>query len=120
MSPLARVSEEHLGEIVIAAVEGEVDASNAVEIGDRLRATMTNRSVALLIDLGGTTYIDSAGINVIFALGRELRQRRQRLHLIVPDGSPVGRMLAIAGLDAAVAMHGTREGALDQAAAADG
>jgi len=29
-------------------------------------------------------------------------------------------MLTIAGLDAAVAMHGTREGALEQAAAADG
>ena len=33
MSPLARVFDDHVGEMTIAVVDGEIDASNAQEIG---------------------------------------------------------------------------------------
>jgi anti-anti-sigma factor len=120
MSPLARVFDEQVGEIAIAVVVGEVDASNAREIGDRLRASLTNRSLALIVDLGRTRYIDSAGINLLFGLGLELSQRRQQLHLVVPPSSPIARVLAIAGLDVAVATHAARDEALERAADSDG
>ena len=86
MSPLARVVDEHVGELAVAAVAGEVDASNARDLGERLRAALTNRSLALIVDLAETTYLDSAGITLLFALDAELRERRQRLHLVVPAG----------------------------------
>ena len=120
MSPLARVRDEHAGDIVIAVVDGEIDASNARDIGDRLRASPTNRSHALIIDLGEMRYLDSAGINVLFELDLELRERRQRLHLIVRPHSPIARMLAITGLDRTVSTHETREAALEQASVTDG
>jgi anti-anti-sigma factor len=120
MSPLARVSEEHVGDIAIAVVDGEIDASNARAVGDRLRESLTNRSHALIVDLAATSYVDSAGINLLFALDLELRQRRQHLRLIVPPQSPIARMLAITGLDDAVATHATRDAALEDAAAANG
>jgi anti-anti-sigma factor len=115
MSPLARVNEEVVGEVAIVAIEGEIDASNAAHIGDHLRRVLTNRSAALIVDLAGARYIDSAGINVLFELDLELRQRRQELHLVVPDGSLVARMLVIAGLGGAVTTHATRAAALEQA-----
>ena len=37
MSPLARVLDEQLGRVVVAVVDGEIDASNARELGERLR-----------------------------------------------------------------------------------
>ena len=83
MSPLARVADEQVGEIAVAVVEGEIDASNALAVGERLRASLTNQMIALVVVLDGTTYVDSAGINLLFDLGDELRQRRQRLHLVV-------------------------------------
>ena len=119
MSPLARVADEHVGEIAVAVVEGEIDASNALAVGERLRASLTNQMMALVVVLDGTTYVDSAGINLLFDLGDELRQRRQRLHLVVAPSSPVARLVAITGLDATVAVHPTRDAALEQAATPD-
>ena len=80
---IARVYEERHGEVAVAAVEGEIDSSNVGEIGDRVRAMLTNRSEALVIDLEQTHYIDSAGINLLFTLGTELDERQQRLLLVV-------------------------------------
>jgi len=117
MSPLARVIDEHIETVAVAAVDGEIDASNVVEIGRRLRETLTNQSMALVVDLARTTYLDSAGINMLFAIGAELRQRQQRLHLAVPAGSPIARMLGIAGIESALPVHDTRDAAVAAASA---
>jgi anti-sigma B factor antagonist len=114
MSLLARVVEQHEGVVPVAAVEGEIDASNAVEIRDRLRALLSNRSRALIVDLTRTSYLDSAGINVLFRLGAALDERQQSLHLVVPPSSPIARTIAITGLDATVATHAELEEALER------
>jgi anti-anti-sigma factor len=115
MTPIARVLEEHEDDVAIAIVEGEIDASNSAEIGRRLRALLTNRSMALVVDLTPTTYLDSAGINLLFELGAELRERQQQLHVVVPPAAPIARAIAITGLDSAVPTHATREAALARA-----
>ena len=119
MSRLARLSEEQSGEVSIAAIEGEVDASNAAELGDGLRALLTNQSTVLVVDLSETTYLDSAGLNLLFALDGELSGRLQELRLVVPEGSPLGRTLAITGLDRAISTHATRDVALSPATDAE-
>jgi anti-anti-sigma factor len=113
VSLLARVELEELGDVSIAAVEGEVDASNAAEVAERLRSSVTNHSTVLVVDLTGTTYLDSAGINLLFALSAELEHRQQRLRLVVPPSAQIARMVAIAGLGAVVPTHPTRDEALD-------
>lgn len=120
MSTLARVQDEWHDEIPVARLEGEVDASNIHEIGDRLRSLLTNRSVALVIDLSATTYLDSAGLNLLFSLGEEMRGRQQRLGLVVADGSPIKRMVSLVGLDQALAVHGTLAEALGHATDPEG
>lgn len=120
MSPLARVSDERVGAVAIARIEGEIDASNAAEIGKRLRASLTNHSAALIVDLGATTYLDGAGINLLFALGEELHRRRQQLHLVVVRESPIARLLAITGLSSAVETHETLAVAVERAASVGG
>ena len=114
MSLLAQVHEEHEGDVPVGVIEGEIDASNSELVGSRLRALLSNRNSALIIDLGPTTYLDSAGINLLFGLGAELGQRQQRLLLVVPEGSPLRRAIAITGLDQAVPTHATRAAALEQ------
>jgi anti-sigma B factor antagonist len=116
MSWLARIVEDRDGEIAIATVEGEIDSSNVDEIADRVQAMLTNRSEALVVDLERTSYIDSAGINLLFSLGAELAQRQQEMHLVVAPTSPIARMLAITGLDSTVATHPTRAAAIAAAA----
>jgi anti-sigma B factor antagonist len=113
MRQLARiVPETHGDDVVVARIEGEIDMSNAQPIGNRLRDLLTNHSVALIVDLGETTYLDSSGIALLFSLLDELRRRQQQLHLVVPPGSLLIRVLTISGIDRAVPTHETLDGAL--------
>jgi anti-anti-sigma factor len=114
MTWLATVTEERHGGLPIAVVDGEIDASNAAEIADRLRELLTNRSAVLVVDLTRTTYLDSAGINLLFELGTELHDRQQGLHLVVPPTSPILRAISFTGLDVLVPVYATRGAALEQ------
>jgi anti-anti-sigma factor len=116
VSTLARLDDEWHDEVPVARLQGEVDASNVKEMGDRLRGLMSNRSVALVIDLSATTYLDSAGINMLFALGEELRGRQQRLALVVAAASPIARMISLTGLDQTVPVRPTLPDALGEIA----
>jgi anti-sigma B factor antagonist len=112
MSLIANIRDEREGDVPIVVIEGEIDASNAFEINGRLRDVLSNQGAALVVDLSETTYIDSAGINVLFKLALALGERQQELHLVVATDSPIARMVAIVGLDAAVPTHPTRAAAL--------
>jgi anti-anti-sigma factor len=112
VNAIARVVEDRHEHVVIAAVEGEIDASNVPDIANRVRLMLTNRSEALIIDLTQTSYLDSAGINMLFTLAGALAQRQQTLRLVIAPSSPITRMLSITGLDAAVPTFPTRDAAL--------
>jgi anti-anti-sigma factor len=99
LTPLADVRAEWHGETPVGAVHGEVDASNVAEIGVALRGLVSNHSSVLIVDLTPTSYLDSAGINLMFSLGDELRSRQLTLRLVIAPSSPIARMLAITGLD---------------------
>ena len=115
MKQLARILAETHDGIPVARLEGEVDMTNAQSLAERLRRLLSNRSVALIIDLGPTTYLDSSGITLLFGLSDELRLRQQKLHLVVPADSPVARVITITGLDRAAPTHATLEQALEGA-----
>jgi anti-anti-sigma factor len=114
VSTLARLDDEWHDEVPVARLQGEVDASNVKEMGDRLRSLMSNRSHALVVDLSATTYLDSAGINLLFALAEELRGRQQRLALVIAAPSPIARMVTLTGLDQTVPVRPTLPEALSE------
>ena len=114
MSSIAWVEDAWHGDVPVAAVHGELDASNARELGERVRSLLTNELKAMIVDLSGTTYLDSAGINQLFALGEAMRARQQRLALVVGAGSPIERMLTIIGLTQVELVCPTVPAALEQ------
>jgi anti-sigma B factor antagonist len=101
MTQLATLRATTHGDVAVGALEGEIDASNVDELGARLRDLLTNRSTALVVDLLGVIYLDSAGINLLFALGEELRGRQQQLRLVVSPTASITRILSLTGLDRA-------------------
>jgi anti-anti-sigma factor len=109
---LANVTGELRGNMAVARVEGEIDASNVVWAEDRIRAPLTNRCDGLAIDLTATTYLDSAGIAMLFRLASELRQHQQQLRLVLAQGSPIARMASLSGLERAVPTHTSLDAAL--------
>jgi anti-anti-sigma factor len=112
MTPLAQLQLSDHGDATVAAVAGEVDASNAGELAGDLRELVTNRSTRLVVDLSPTRYLDSAGINLLFSLGEELRGHQVTLLLVVDPASPVARMLRLTGVDKANPMFSSLAEAL--------
>jgi anti-anti-sigma factor len=109
---MVNVRQDWHGDVPVARIEGEVDAANVTHVAAKLRALMTNSAMRLVIDLSATSYLDSSGINLLFAIGEELRARQQSLHLVVADASPIRRMIAITSLDRAHPAHASVEDAV--------
>jgi anti-anti-sigma factor len=112
MSTIMHIDEQFLEGTAVAVLDGELDTANVGEVGARLRRLVENRAMRLVVDLSRVSYLDSAGINLLFAVGGELRARQQELHLVVRPGSPIERMLRIAGASEAFPTHAQREDAL--------
>ena len=73
---------------------------------------MTNQDHGLVLDLRDTTYLDSAGVNVIFELAERLSARQQRLAAVVPDRAIIERVLTLVNLRSILESHRTLEEAL--------
>jgi anti-anti-sigma factor len=109
---LARLSLESQGDVELAKVAGEVDASNVSELSQRLLAAVSNKARALVLDLSETSYIDSSGINLIFDAAARLRNRRQELRLVVTPRSFVGEVLAAVSMERSVPIDAQLDDAL--------
>jgi anti-anti-sigma factor len=114
LSSLAEIELERRGGLVVAGLSGEVDMTNAAYVRDELLAAVPNDALALVIDLGSCRYLDSAAIEVVFDLSRRLDRRRQQLRLVVPESSPLRRVLELTDVGSVAPLHPTREAALEQ------
>jgi anti-anti-sigma factor len=110
----ADIAVERRGGTVVGLLTGEVDMTNAPQVREQLMAAVPNDALVLVIDLEGCRYLDSAAIEVIFELSRRLQRRRQELRLVVPDSSPLGRVLALTEVNTVAPVHATLESALGQ------
>jgi anti-sigma B factor antagonist len=114
VSTLADIAIERHAGTVVARLSGEVDMTNASLVRDRLLDAVPNDVLALVVDLEGCRYLDSAAIEVIFDLSRRLARRRQDLRLVVPETSPLGRVLVLTDVNSVAPVHATLEDALAQ------
>jgi anti-anti-sigma factor len=108
--------EDHAGSPV-ARIRGEVDMSNVNELNMALQNAVVQTAAGLVIDFSQTEYLDSAGLHFIFDLGKRLRDRGQRLYLVVPADSPVAAVLDIVSVDSIAPRCETLEHAIERLAA---
>ena len=102
MPELARLSFQSEGDVELARVAGEVDASNVGALSAELLDRVSNKARAVVLDLTETSYIDSSGISLIFDAAARLRNRRQQLRLVVPPRSFVGEVLSAVSMQESV------------------
>jgi anti-anti-sigma factor len=114
MSDLARIEFTGRDDVVVARLSGEVDLSNATEVGDELTGAIPNSALGLVLDLTATDYLDSSGVHLVFELAERLRRRQQRLRVVVPPGVPIRRVLRIVELDDTVPVVATVDEAIAQ------
>jgi anti-sigma B factor antagonist len=109
----AEVAIERRGGTVVAHLSGEVDMTNSARVRDELLVSVPN-ALALVVDLDGCRYLDSAAIEVLFDLARRLGRRRQELRLVLPGSSPLTRVLTLTDVQSVAPMHETLDSALAQ------
>ena len=81
--------------VVVAALPEEIDLANARGITSMVSAAVPNEAVGVVLDLSGTTYLDSSGVHLVFDLADRLQARQQKLVLAVPESSNVRRVLEL-------------------------
>ena len=112
MTTIIRMREERRGGTVAVILDGEIDTSTVGDVAVKLRQVAENRLHRIVIDLSAVTYLDSAGINLLYAVSGEVQARQQQLNLVVSPGSPIERMLQIVGADRTFPVYPTLDEAL--------
>lgn len=85
-------------QFIVACLRGDVDTSNAVEIGMELTRAVSNAASGLIVDLTNVSFMDSSGIRFLFDLAARLERRQQQLRLVLPHDSYLFRTLSLVQL----------------------
>jgi anti-anti-sigma factor len=112
MTPFADVRFETIGRVVVARLEGEIDMSNAHELGAAITGRVSSEAQALVLDLAAVEYLDSAGIHVVYELRERLKRRGQEIRLVVAPDSPVATALHYADVPRTFAATETVQAAI--------
>lgn len=112
MSPM---EIEKVDGVPIARVNEDIDAANATATRQQLIDAIGPDVLSLVVDLSGTRYLDSAGIDMLLRLSDRLDRRRAKLILVIPDASQLDRLATIVALSDAIAIHPSLPDALDEA-----
>jgi anti-anti-sigma factor len=84
---------------LIARLSGEIDMSNAEQMGATVIGATPNEASGVILDLSAVEYLDSAGIYVVFGMRASLQARGQSLILVIPLQSPVHDALRLSGAE---------------------
>ena len=112
MPDLARLSFQSEGDVELAQIAGEVDASNVDDLSTELLDRLSNNARAVVLDLTQTSYIDSSGISLIFDAAARIRNRHQQLRLVVQPRSFVGEVLSAVSMQESVPIDSALSDAL--------
>lgn len=93
-----KLQTELRGQMFVARLSGELDLSNVAGLTAELSALVPNTALGVVLDLSDVTYLDSAGVGMIFSLSRRLQARQQSLGLVVPETARIRRVLSVAGV----------------------
>ena len=103
----------------MAQLADEFEISTANGIRDELLDALSNRDHGLVIDLQEVSFMDSAGINVLFELAERLGARQQRVAVVLPERAVVRRVAELVGLGSTVSVCESVGDAVEVIPAAD-
>jgi anti-anti-sigma factor len=109
--PIARVDVRRDGDRVIASVVGDIDLSNAHDVGRMLTGTLASRSaIEPILDLRDVTYIDSQGLRMLHQLASRLDASDVTMQVVAPPASVAGDVIRLTGIDRFVRLLDGPEG----------
>lgn len=98
------------GPHAVITMPAEIDISNAAQISQALLAAVTPDVPVLIIDMTGTTFCDSAGVQAIITACQQARKTGTQLRLAA---TTVLRIFTVLGADQLIPTYPTLEAAHD-------
>ena len=95
----------------VVSVRGEIDIFTAPEFKERIAGAIDAGRDLVVVDLNGTTFIDSSSLGVLISAHRRLTARDGRL-VIACEVKAVLNTFKITGLDGVLEIVPTRDDAL--------
>jgi anti-anti-sigma factor len=86
--PGLSVHLERNGETLVVSPLGDLDSSNAQVLERELRLAIASETRELFLDLGGVSFIYSAGLRVLVLMAKLSRRNGDRLRML-PGSAPV-------------------------------
>jgi anti-sigma B factor antagonist len=86
------------GDVLVAHLSGEIDLSNAEQLGLQVAEAAPREAPGVVLDLSGVEYIDSYAIFVIHGLRQRLAEQQQAFALVVPKEGVIRRAIELIGL----------------------
>ena len=104
-------TEQLSGDAYLIALTGEVDLYTAPEFKQELLDAIAKGAKHVVVDLSGTTFIDSTTLGVLVGGVKRLRTNDGQLSLICSDRN-ITKIFEITGLDRVFTIHATRDEAV--------
>jgi anti-sigma B factor antagonist len=86
----------------VVSVRGELDLYTAPQLREAVLGLDAGSPPHVAVDLSDVGFIDSSGLGAIIACLKHVREQDGELALVTPEASPLTKLLALTGLDAAV------------------
>ncbi|MBB5075795.1 STAS domain-containing protein [Nonomuraea endophytica] len=100
--------------LTLVGVAGELDATNAADLGTYIEGQHPEWALPLVLDLAALTFMDSTGLHLLIGLHHREHEHGGRLHLAAPHAR-VSRLLQITGTDRLFHTHPSLQRALTAA-----
>ncbi|MBW3467735.1 STAS domain-containing protein [Arthrospiribacter ruber] len=97
----------------ILLLEGEVDASNSVELDSSIQQLSEEGATVILVDASGLEYISSAGLGVFMSYLEDFQERNVKM-IIFGLKEKVHQVFVILGLDKLMNIKKSKEEALEE------
>jgi anti-sigma B factor antagonist len=99
--------------VLVAAITGEIDISNARSLESTIVDVLGSDSAGLVVDLAGLSFLDGSGAHLLYALSDRLRGRGLGFAIVLPEAtSPPRRVLDLSGPRPAHWIHPTEDDAI--------
>jgi anti-sigma B factor antagonist len=98
------------GDVVIAAITGEIDISTVARLRERLYELADNGGT-LIVDLNRVEFIDSTGLGALVGTARRIAEHGGSLYAVCAQPQP-RRLLWVTGVDKRIPLAATVAGAL--------
>ncbi len=102
--PDGRLPVLWLSRSAVVSLPTEIDLSNADQVREELLAVLNRGPDALIVDMGGTTFCDSACVNALVRVRKRAAESSAGMRLVV-TASGVQRVLAITGIDGLMGIY---------------